>query len=524
MQFKMISTLLAAERFTEAVQQCDDALVRNADVSELHVHRGTALKALGRNDEAIAALCRAVALRPKDSALLCALGELHVLSANNDRGEELFSRAVALDPTDLRSYLGLAECRLRHRSFAQLWDEATTILPPGGAPRLLLEASVLYLCHSGRYSEAYIAANLLRGMPDGGPEALLALARIAEESEHDYLGARTHLAGALQAFPDRPGCHLAHIALLAKIGAWEEAAFAARAMVRHFGGAYPRFEGGGPTWDGAPVAGKTVLLDSSIARGYGDSLHFCRFAAALKERGATVGIRARKGLECLLATVPGVDFVIASSEPVANVDYVCEMSLAWLFLDLPATGVALHHPYLQPTTDVSVEWRARIPRRKALSVGIAWLSADRRTTNRHTAKNVPVSQLTPFARLDGVQFASLLPTTVSDQLRGVFGKEMVAQFGPHLTDFMQTAALVSQLDVVVTVDTAVAHLAGALDKPTLLLLPFSAEWRWMVDRRDSPWYPSMRLIRQAAPGEWAAVIDECARALQELADSLPRLP
>jgi hypothetical protein len=383
----------------------------------------------------------------------------------------------------------------------------TDLAPSVGASEPLLEALVVQLSNYGRYGEARAAADrLLRDFGEP-PGALLGLARIEEEAAHDLAAARRYLEAALRKYPKLIPCHLAYLTLLIKAGEWPDATRHLRSMMRYFGYRYPRFAGA-PNWDGTPLEGKTVLLDSTLATGYGDYIHFVRFAQPLRERGAKVGVRTRKGLESLLATAPGIDFVSTRSAPAPTADYTCEMSLVWLFLGLGMEEVRYGETYLRPPANT-----LPAPREGPLRVGLARSSADRRGFNRYTAKNVPAQELAPLADLPDVQFVSFEMPSAQADLRQVFQAAPFEEAGPRLSNFFETAAALSQLDVLVTVDTAVAHLAGALGKPAFLLLPFSPEWRWLLKREDTPWYSSVRLIRQATPGDWAPVIKRCAEAL-----------
>jgi hypothetical protein len=302
---------------------------------------------------------------------------------------------------------------------------------------------------------------------------------------------------------------------LIQTGDWSEAAARAGDMLRRFGKTFPPFDVNAPQWDGSPVAGKTVLLDSRLARGYGDSIMFCRLASHLRDCGARVGFRARRGLESLVDRVPGVDFVVPRDEPLRDVDYVCEMSLGWLLLGLSMSEIGRGTPYLRPTAEGGAAWRARLGPPAALRIGVAWQTGTR-SENPFTARSVPIPALAPLAHLDGVELVSLHHVSAEAALMATMGIGKVTEFASQLSGLAPTTDLIAQLDAVVTPDTAFAHLASALGKPTFVLLPYSADPRWLIGRSDTPWYPSARLIRQPGPGQWAPVVDACADALKEM--------
>jgi tetratricopeptide (TPR) repeat protein len=505
-----IESLLADEEFSLAVERSEEALRWYPEAAVFHRSHATALVRMRDATGALTILQEAVSHLPTESSLFTALGNLYISEFRDFvRAEQQFARAINLNANGSDGYVGYAECRLQQVGFEELWREQ----PDWALPQLVLEAFVLQLRNYGRYSEAKSAA--LRLLQDFGrhPAALLALARIEEEAAHDLAAARRHITAALHLSPTSIPGHLAYLSLLIKAGKWADASRHLRSMMKYFGYSYSPFVSEARNWDGSPLEGKTVLLDSNLVPGYGDFIHFSRFAAALQERGATVGVRTRKRLKSLLATASAVDFTIAYSEPVRPADYMAEMSLLWLFLGIGMKDVAANVPYLKADAAALERWN--FARDGTLRVGLVPRSAGRHPFNRHTAKNVPVQEFAALAGLPGVRFYSFEMPPTSPALPNVLNSVAV------VADFFETAAVFSQMDVVVTVDTAMAHLTGALNKPGFLLLPYSPDWRWMLNREDTPWYPSLRLIRQPAPGDWHSVMQQCAAELAEFARQNP---
>ena len=272
---------------------------------------------------------------------------------------------------------------------------------------------------------------------------------------------------------------------------------------------------GAPLWLGEPsLHGKTILLHAE--QGLGDTIQFVRYAPLLAARGANIVLEVQRELVRLLATMPGLATIVARNEPLPRYDFHCPL------LSLPlACGTALetvpaHIPYVAPDErDVAV-WRGRLPPQKPL-VGLVW--SGERSHDNDLNRSMRLATLTPLLDLPDVAFVSL-QHEVRDQDAGLLhGRRDVLPIGADFADFADTAAAIAALDAVIAVDTAVAHLAGAMGKPLFLLLPFAADFRWLRGRADSPWYPSARLFRQPQFGDW----DSAVKALrQELAQFATR--
>jgi hypothetical protein len=286
-------------------------------------------------------------------------------------------------------------------------------------------------------------------------------------------------------------------------------------MVERFNGRYPFFPDAAPQWRGEQLQGKTILLDGRLARGYGDYLNFIRFASFLQSQGAVTAVRAPRQLERVLENAQGVNFVVPPwGRPAVN--FVGDMAAVWLVgqgIDVSSAG-----PYINALPSDAKPFK----KKPGLHVGITWKTADSNLMNPYTCKNISLSQFSSLARIESVWLTSLQTPSAAGELSSVFGEYAPLDAGALFRDFGDTASAIFELDIVVTVDTAVAHVAGALHKPTMLLLPYAAEWRWLLDRSDSPWYPSFHCIRQPAPGDWTSVIKEVSRRLREIASSYQR--
>jgi tetratricopeptide (TPR) repeat protein len=271
-----------------------------------------------------------------------------------------------------------------------------------------------------------------------------------------------------------------------------------------------------PRWDGGPLDGRTVLLYAE--QGLGDTLHFVRYAPLVKARGGRVIVQCQRALIPLLSHSPGIDGLTAWGDIPPPFDvYVPLMSLPSLFhttLETIPAGI----PYLFADPERIAHWRRELAPVRGLRVGITWQGSPRHPWDRH--RSVPLALFEPLARNEGVQLISLQQGHGTEQLLDLAGRFPVLSLG-DLVDrtagpFMDTAAILRNLDLVVSVDTAIAHLAGGLGVPLWLAVHHTPDWRWLLDRDDNPWYPSARLFRQPAPGDWASVFGRMAEELQLL--------
>jgi tetratricopeptide (TPR) repeat protein len=266
----------------------------------------------------------------------------------------------------------------------------------------------------------------------------------------------------------------------------------------------------GPIWRGdVPVAGKTVFLHAE--QGFGDTLQFIRYAPLLAARGAKVFAAVPAALKPLVAAMPGVT-ALTAGDPQPDYDFHCPMmSLPHAFGTELAT-VPAQMPYLAAAPDRLRLWADRLPQSDNLKVGLAWAGSRGFVGDRQ--RSIALAGLAPLLALDGVDFVALQRDVPMADISALAAVPRLVSLGPQLRDFADTAAIVTQLDLVIAVDTALVHLAGALGKPVWVMLPYSPDFRWMLDRPDSPWYPSARLFRQCRPGDWDEVVAGVAAALE----------
>ena len=263
-----------------------------------------------------------------------------------------------------------------------------------------------------------------------------------------------------------------------------------------------------PRWDGAPLPDGTILIYAE--QGFGDTLQFIRYVERVKERVGRVVVECQPSLEKLLAGVAGIDMLVPEGAPLPEFDVQAPLlSLPRLFEAIP-----VRTPYLTVPPGRVEAWRERLARVPGFKVGICWQGfLGRKSLRRRT---VALERLAPLAEIAGVCLVRLQRGPGSEQLADVRFPVWDPPDWPNDpgASWIETASLMQALDLIVTIDTAVAHLAGALGVPTWVLLPFAADWRWFLGRDDSPWYPSLRLFRQPRPGAWTELLDRVALEMQ----------
>ena len=265
----------------------------------------------------------------------------------------------------------------------------------------------------------------------------------------------------------------------------------------------------GPEWDGAPLEGKTILVLAE--QGFGDTIQLCRYLPVLVEGGAQVLLECSPVLQPVLRCLPGVRLLpphhlaTATRRPPYDV-WIDQMSLPRLF-GTTLERIPAPAGYLQADRARSAVWEARLPR--GLRVGLVWAGNPEHSNDRR--RSICTGALAPLIAARAESLVSLQVGRTAGEITRLFG---IANNAAALTDFGETAAAIARMDLVITVDTAVAHLSAALGVPTWIMLPHAPDWRWLLDRSDSPWYGSVRLFRQDHPGDWTAVIARVAAALE----------
>jgi Tfp pilus assembly protein PilF len=450
-----------------------DRLLREAEAADYYA-MGRQLEIQGRLDEAEASYRKALALAPAHARAHNNLGCILHLRGELDAALACYRRALDLEP-------GLPEASQNYASIAG--DSTALAQAIEGYERQVRDnpGDAMALSHLGSsYAEVGRHA-----------EALAALDK------------------ALAADPELARAHFTRALVLLRCGeyaeGWKE--YEWRWRIEAFSGPARRFSQ--PMWDGRELAAGTLLLHAE--QGMGDTLQFVRYASLAARRCAAVVLECQPPLKSLLSCVDGVRQVIAQGEPLPPFDaHLPLMSSPAVFGTTLAT-IPWDGPYIRPPANAIAEWRSRLARdRGPLKVGLAWAGSSGYSQDR--LRSLPLDRLAPLARAPETLFYSLQRGDAATQALAPPDGMRLLDPAAQSRNFSD-AALIANLDLVVSVDTSVAHLAGAMGVATWVLLPFDSEWRYHLGRHDNPWYPSMRLYRQDESRSWTEPI---ARLAQDL--------
>lgn len=532
-------------RIEEAVACLREALALQPTHGAGHLNLGLALMSLKRPDEAVRHLRQATQFAANDPAAHNALGL--ALAEQNQLAEAAasFEQARRLYPgfVDAHANLGMAlgrlgdaagalaalreAARLEPRSpgilnamgaaLGQLGDHPASLGPIQEALRLRPDfvAGLINqgnaLRSSGRLDEAL--ASLRRAIElnsdevDGHHDLALVYADLGRTAE-----ALAEFDATLRLRPDFPMCRKNRALVWLRLGDWAQGWH--EYEWRWQCGELAERRCSQPRWDGSDLTGKTILLWAE--QGVGDTLQFVRYAALVKQRGGTVFLECPAALHPLLATCAGIDRLVAAdggAEPAFDV-HAPLMSLPGIMgttvETVPAAG-----PYLFADPMLAARWQRELADVTGFRIGVCWQGNPKFAADR--LRSFPLQQLAPVAGLPGVRLVSLQVGPAVQQIAELRGRLDIVDLGERLTQtpgaFVDAAAVIKNLDLVISCDTAIAHLAGALGTPVWLALPFAGDWRWLMHRSYTPWYPTMRLFRQTEPRNWETVFAAMAQAL-----------
>jgi tetratricopeptide (TPR) repeat protein len=271
-----------------------------------------------------------------------------------------------------------------------------------------------------------------------------------------------------------------------------------------------------PILSGIDIAGLTVMIYAE--QGFGDTVQFIRYAPLVAQRGAKVIIECHKELASLLQTTEGVAQVIVQGEPIPDFDIHCPLLTLPSVFDTSVENIPARIPYISVNSMLVQKWRDKMRHDKSkLKVGLVWHGNPKHKNDRN--RSIPFTCFSHLAKFTDITFYSLQKGEASEQTKNLPAGMRLRDLTEEIDDFSDTAALIENLDLTISVDTSVAHLAGALGRPVWTLIPSDPDWRWMLNREDTPWYPAMRLFRQLSPGDWASVIAKVKDELLKLPDS-----
>jgi tetratricopeptide (TPR) repeat protein len=491
----------------DALSAFDAALAIDPTQADAHANRGLALVKLGRYAEALTALDTALARVPTHVGALDNRGVALRETGQREAALTSHDAALARQPNYAPAHNNRGatlQALGRYEDALAAYDRSLNLSPNEAETHNNRAVALQAL---GRYTESRDAYDQALVLRPAYPDALANRA-VLFDLTGDHQAALTGYEGALALRPNDPSIRFNAAVCRLRLGdlaqGWRD--FEHRWQTRLMASERRNFEM--PRWTGEPVG--RILLHAE--QGFGDTLQFCRYASLVADRGIDLVLEVQPTLVTLLGRLDPRITVLAQGEPLPAFDaHAPLMSLPLIFgTDLGTIPSAAGYLTADPTAVES--WRHRLPAR---SVGVVWAGSPRghdpdlRAADQR--RSLRLDQLAPLAEIPGIAFVSLQKGEAATQTPPA-GMTLL-DHAEKLTDFAATAALVSALDLVVTVDTAVAHLAGALGVPVWVLNRFDTCWRWLLDREDSPWYASLRLFRQPSPGVWDDAIGELASAL-----------
>ena len=525
---------LQVDRHEVAEKLIRSAIALKGEWPEACYHLGLALQGRDQFDAAIAAHRRAIAINP---ALFDAHYQLAVclqLSGEVTKALGAYRNAIALNANDP---VALVNFGIALRGARQLDECVSTLRRAVSLKPDLADAYHhlgLALREKGLLDEAIAACRRARELAPRDAASSANLAAVLWETGHiDEATAIQRDAVALS--PDDPEAHCVLGALLLLNGEFREGFSHWGWRWRQATLPWPRRRFSQPQWDGGDLAGRTIYLHAE--QSIGDAIQFLRFIPLVRQRGGRVIAEVQPSLRRLCQSSWQVEQWLSPGEPIPSFDvYAPLLSLPGI-LGMTPSSIPADVPYLRVPHDCSQVWQAKMPRRpdSPLRVGLAWAGSPSELHDR--LRSVPLSHVGSALRTillppEGpiisnkvvrsadptIEFFSLQKGRPAAQARDPDVGITLTDFTAELADFADTAALISQLDLVITVDTAVAHLAGALGKPVWTLLPFVPHWRWMRQGDTTPWYPTMRLFRQTERGNWSDVIQRVAEELRQFVE------
>jgi tetratricopeptide (TPR) repeat protein len=544
-QCNLGSVLLELNHQSEAEACFREALRLRPDFVEAHCNLGNALQRQGKLEEAAASLHEALRYRPEFADAHHHLGNLLWEQGKLAEAASCFRQALSYNPNFAAAHNNLAGVLLEQDQvveakacleealrldphFADAHQNLGTVLSEQGH---LPEAAAAYRQALGlnpRYAEAHSnLSNVLRQL--GMRDEAMAHVQEALRLKPDFADALNNLGNiladqrkmveaeaayrqALRANPQHAWIHHnlgAHLLLMGKFEeGWPE--YEWRLKTRKF--ALRPFAQ--PLWDGSPLDGKTILLHAE--QGLGDTAQFIRYAPLVKERGGQVVVECPAALTQLLARSPGIDRLVSAGSPLPPFEVQAPLlSLPGIFRTSVAT-IPANVPYVFADPPLTESWHRQLGAAPGFKVGIAWRGSSRHKRDRE--RSFSLETMAPLAAVAGVHLFSLQVGAGREELAALAGRLGVTDLGRHFdpASFADVAAVISSLDLVITVDSALAHVAGALGAPVWVALPFSPDWRWQLEREDSPWYPTMRLFRQHNPGNWPEVFERLAGELRHI--------
>lgn len=549
--------LTQTSRYPEAVMRLRQAITLNPRFAPVHNILGMALKGQGQLEEAIRCHEQSLQLDPNDAGNLCNLGNALNAAGRSVEAIARFQQALRLEPNDglLHNNLGTALKATGKLEEATICYRRALELDPNDIHALcnlgnalsaqgLLDAAIASYEQAVRIEPRFPVAHTNLGsvlQKRDDYDGAVACYRKAISLKPDHAEAHCNLGAALQkqnklaesvasyqqalqCQPDYPAARHNLGTVLLQAGDFESGWLYYEDRIK----VIPLKTFPQPQWDGSLLNGRRILVLAE--QGLGDTLQFIRYAKLIKDSGGHVIFACPTALKTLLRGVQGIDeFVVFSPQKEATLpafDVYLHLMSAPKVLGTTLASIPNDVPYLTANPDLIEQWKRKLGTDPSLKVGIAWQGNHLNPDDR--SRSFRLKELEPIAQLKETRLYSLQKGEGSEQIHELAERMKVVDFTRQMDEstgpFVDTAAMMMNLDLVITSDTSVAHLAGALGIPVWVALSYSPDWRWMLDRQDSPWYPTMRLFRQPARGDWSSVFHAMADELRRFPGSAKEAP
>jgi tetratricopeptide (TPR) repeat protein len=495
-------------RIGEAHRLFSAAVKINPRVPQAWANLGQALHALKRDAEALDCFDKALALVPGDAGMLNnranALLSLGRAEEALDGFRDVLARVPQHGEARLNSGIALAALGRAAEALAE-FDRAVALVPHHPAAQFNRGLSLYEL---GRYAAAVAAHDAaLAATPDHAGAWLNRGRALAAQNRYDEALASYGKALALR--KDDADAHFMESLLLLALGDYRRGFEQYEWRWRRTGMPEQKSRGR-PLWRGDyPLPRKTILLHAE--QGLGDTIQFARYVPVLAASGASVVLEVQPELTALMARLDGAAKIVARGEALPPFDVHCPLGSLPLALKTEPATVPADIPYLSADDAHLEKWSKRLGPRQRRRIAIAWSGNASHLNDRN--RSVPFAKLAPLFS-SPAQFISIQRELRDEDAAALAAEQRVGHIGAELENFSDTAAVIAQCDLVIAVDTAVAHVAGALGRPLWVLLPFAPDWRWTLDGASSPWYPNARLFRQTALGDWDGVIARVSEAVR----------
>lgn len=506
--------LYSQGKFDDALTHYQQAIKIAPDYCDAINNLGNLFYQCGKLDDAIIWLERSVRLKPDNPQAHACLGHAFRMQKKNGQAIAHYRHALERAPDDIEILTNLGNM-LRDAGQSEdacaLYRRLAELRPHDGKIRLNLGTIFHDL---GKWDEAMEQYESALKLQSDSTDAIVNRASLLmelnrpEEARAGYaqgLNLNPHLRDA------KWGQSLAALMLGEYLEGWAlyETRFEYPAM-RHL------IPSQAPRWDGRVLDGKRLLIWSE--QGFGDALQFIRYAALCKDRGGTIIVLCREPLVRLLKNCPCIDEVITTS---GEDNFDCQISVMSLPYVFGTTLDTIPHdiPYLYVSEEARHKWTPRFADTKDLKIGLVWAGNPRKSridahvTDRQ--RSMSLALMEPLLRFGRCRFYNLQKGEASGEIEASGAQTNLIDYMPEVEDFMDTAAIIKNLDLVISVDTSVVHLAGGLGKPVWVLSRFGGCWRWLRNQESNPWYPTTRIFGQPAPGDWKGCVDKICLALHE---------